>query len=65
MIVFLIGFIVTMCWVGFEFWRAPLMDEQTGRILKPGKKISDIFKKKSSAGTISDLEKLGRGRSKY
>ena len=25
----------------------------------------DLFKKKSKSGTISDLEKLGRGRSKY
>ena len=29
------------------------------------KKLKDLFKKKSKSGTISDLEKLGRGRSKY
>jgi hypothetical protein len=53
-------------WLSFEFWRAPMMDEKTGRILKPAKKLSDLFKKKKkSSGSYEDLEKLGRGRSKY
>jgi hypothetical protein len=27
-------------------WRAPMMDENTGRVIKEGRKISDLFKKK-------------------
>jgi len=27
-------------------WKAPMMDEETGRIIKPEKKLSDLFKKK-------------------
>ena len=58
--------LVVFCWMCFEFWRAPMMDENTGRILKPAKKLSDLFKKKKkSSGSYSDLEKLGRGRSKH
>jgi hypothetical protein len=32
--------------IAYEMWRAPLMDEQTGRVIKEGKKLSDLFKKK-------------------
>ena len=32
--------------IAFEMWRAPMMDEKTGRITKEGRKISDLFKKK-------------------
>ena len=32
-------------YIAFEMWRAPTMDEQTGRIIKEGKKLSDLFKK--------------------
>ena len=32
--------------IAFEMWRAPMMDERTGRITKEGRKISDLFKKK-------------------
>ena len=32
--------------IAFEMWRAPMMDEQTGRIIKEGRKLSDLFKKK-------------------
>jgi hypothetical protein len=32
--------------IAFEMWRAPMMDEQTGKIIKEGRKISDLFKKK-------------------
>jgi hypothetical protein len=52
-------------------WRAPLMEETAdGKLItkRPTKKLSDLFKKKpisSSAGTYKELEKLGRGRSKY
>jgi hypothetical protein len=32
--------------IAYEMWRAPMMDEETGRITKEGRKISDLFKKK-------------------
>lgn len=41
-----IGMIIGGFWIAFEIWRAPLMDEN-GRILKEGKKISNLFKKKN------------------
>ena len=63
MIEILIGLIVSLVWIAYEFWRAPHMDERTGKIIKPTKTISDIFKKKSNP--YSDLEKLRRGRSKH
>jgi hypothetical protein len=31
--------------IAFEMWRAPYMDD-TGKITKEGKKLSDLFKKK-------------------
>lgn len=42
----LIGMTGTFLWIAFEIWSAPHMDEQTGRILKPTKKLKDLFKKK-------------------
>jgi hypothetical protein len=36
-------------WVAYEIWRAPLLEErQDGsfKVLKPEKKLSDLFKKK-------------------
>ena len=57
-----IGILGTFIWLCFEMWRAPMMDEKTGRILKPGKKLSDLFKKKKkSSGSYEDLEKLVPG----
>jgi hypothetical protein len=32
-------------WVAYEIWRAPMMDEDTGEIIEPAKKLSDLFKK--------------------
>jgi hypothetical protein len=32
--------------IAYEMWRAQMMDENTGRITKEGRKISDLFKKK-------------------
>jgi hypothetical protein len=32
--------------IAYEMWRAPMMDERTGKITKEGRKISDLFKKK-------------------
>lgn len=34
------------CWTALEIYRAPLMDEETGRIIKPGKKLSDLWRKR-------------------
>jgi hypothetical protein len=71
MIWFIIGFSITTIWIAYEMWRAPLLEEtENGRFItkRPTKKLSDLFKKKtlsSSAGTYKELEKLGRGRSKY
>ena len=44
---------IILGWVVFEFIRAPHMDEK-GNIIK-----------KTKSGSYSDLEKLGRGRSKH
>lgn len=46
MIYFIIGIVGTILWVAFEFYRAPMMDEQTGKIIKPGKKISDLWQRR-------------------
>jgi hypothetical protein len=45
MIYFIIGIIGTTLWIAFEMYRAPEMDDN-GRITKPGKKLSDLFKRK-------------------
>ena len=45
---------IILGWVIFEFWRAPLMD---------GKE--NIIKNKKKSGSYNELEKIGRGRSKY
>lgn len=61
-----IGLIGTGFWIAYEIYRAPMMDEQTGKITKEGKQLKDLFKKKKkNSGSYSDLEKLGRGRSKH
>lgn len=41
-----IGLIGTGFWIAYEIYRAPMMDEQTGKITKEGKKLKDLFKKK-------------------
>jgi hypothetical protein len=38
--------VVVGFWTANEIYRAPTMDERTGRIIKPGKKLSDLFKKR-------------------
>jgi len=38
--------IVIGLWMGFEIYRAPMMDEKTGKIIKPGKKLSDLWRKR-------------------
>lgn len=35
---------VTYLWIAFEIYRAPMMDE-SGRVIKPGKKLSDLWRK--------------------
>lgn len=46
MIYFIIGIVGSALWIGFEMYRAPMMDE-SGKITKPGKKISDLWRKQS------------------
>ena len=63
-------FVVMGLWIAFEMWRAPLAEETEDggfKIIKPGKKLKDLFKRKNknNSGSYSDLEKLGRGRSKF
>ena len=62
-------FILVFIWMAYELWRAPLMEEtDDGRLItkRPTRKFSDLFKKnKKLGGSYSDLEKKGRGRSKY
>ena len=36
---------ITM-WIAYELWRAPLYNEETMKIIKPGKTIKNLFKKK-------------------
>jgi hypothetical protein len=43
-----------LLWVIYEFWKAPLVD---------GK--GNIINKTKKSGSYSELEKLGRGRSKH
>jgi hypothetical protein len=45
MITFGMALIITGLWIGFEMYRAPMMDE-SGRITKPGKKLSDLWRKR-------------------
>lgn len=41
----IIGILGSMIWIAFEMYRAPEMDDN-GKIIKPGKSLKDIFKKK-------------------
>jgi hypothetical protein len=47
-------YVCVLLWVIYEFWRAPLVD---------GK--GNIINKTKKSGSYSELEKLGRGRSKH
>lgn len=44
MIEVIFGLIISVLWISFEYWRAPMMDEQTGRITKKGRTLKDLFK---------------------
>lgn len=37
--------VMTGLWIAFEMYRAPMMDE-SGRVIKPGKKLRDLWKQK-------------------
>jgi hypothetical protein len=45
MIYFIIGIVGTILWMAYEMYTAPMMDDN-GRITKPGKKLSDLFKRR-------------------
>jgi uncharacterized membrane protein len=61
--------IAVFLWMVYEIWRAPLTQEtEDGKLItkRPTRKLKDLFKKnKKIGGSYSDLEKLGRGRSKH
>jgi hypothetical protein len=38
------AFVIGICFIAYHMYIAPEMDEQ-GRITKPGKKISDLWRK--------------------
>jgi hypothetical protein len=38
-------FIFVGLWIAFEFYRAPMMDDN-GKVIKPGKKISNLWRKR-------------------
>ena len=44
MIYFIIGIVGTILWMAYEMYTAPYMDDD-GRITKPGKKLSDLWRK--------------------
>jgi hypothetical protein len=37
--------IISGLWIAFEIYRAPMVDN-SGRITKPGKKLSDLWRKR-------------------
>ena len=37
--------VMTGLWIAFEMYRAPMMDE-SGRVIKPGKKLKDLWRKR-------------------
>ena len=41
---YLIGLLFSTLWIAYEMYTAPMMDDD-GRIIKEGKKLSDLFKK--------------------
>ena len=43
---YLIGLLFSTLWIAYEMYRAPMMDDN-GRIIKEGKKLSDLFRKNS------------------
>jgi hypothetical protein len=43
------GFIISTLWIGYEMWSAPHGEETKDgfKITKPGKKFSDLWRKRS------------------
>jgi len=41
-----ITLISVVIWISYELWRAPLYDEATMKIIRPGKTLKNLFKKK-------------------
>jgi hypothetical protein len=59
--------VAIIVWMCFEVWRAPMMRENedgSWTTIRPQRRL---FKKQKSktGGSYENLEKLGRGRSKY
>ncbi len=46
MVGLIIPIVFTFALIAYEMYTAPMMDED-GRIIKEGKKLSDLFKKKN------------------
>ena len=44
--IILICYILSALYIAYNMYIAPTMDENTGKIIKEGKKLSDLFKKK-------------------
>lgn len=47
--IFGIIILILLIWLAFELWRAPIAEEteeEGFKIIKPGKKLSDLFKKR-------------------
>lgn len=42
---YLIGVLISLIWIAYEMYTAPEMDDY-GRIIKPGKKLSDLWRKR-------------------
>lgn len=40
-----VGLIFSGIWIAFEMYRAPMMNDN-GKVTKPGKKISDLWRKR-------------------
>ena len=43
---YLFGLLFSTIWIAYEMYTAPEMDDN-GRITKPGKKLSDLWRKQS------------------
>jgi hypothetical protein len=42
-----LSMIASGLFIAYHMWKAPMMDEKTGKIIKEGNKLSDLFKKKN------------------
>lgn len=37
--------VLSWVWILYEMWRAPMIDEMTGKTIKPPKKLKDLWRK--------------------